>query len=92
MLSLDTAQKEFSPEVVYVNTASIGLPSRRTLEALDDATAAWRAGNAEAAGYDEAIPRARERFAALPGMIDGLRRQDFELVTVSELLGDVPAS
>ena len=41
----------------------------------------------------EGTPRAPERLlAALPGMIDGLRRQDFELVTVSELLGDVPAS
>ena len=36
----------------------------------------------------EGTPCAPERLlAALPRMIDGLRRQDFELVTVSELLG-----
>jgi peptidoglycan/xylan/chitin deacetylase (PgdA/CDA1 family) len=37
----------------------------------------------------EGTPRAPERlWAALPGMIDGLRRQDFELVTVRDLLDD----
>src|SRR5687767_1147616 len=35
----------------------------------------------------EGTPRAPQRLvAALPGMIDGLRRQDFELVTIGELL------
>jgi selenocysteine lyase/cysteine desulfurase len=65
MLSLHAAQKEFEPASVYVNTASIGLPPRRAVEALGDAIETWRAGRAEAAGYDELVDRARRRFAGL---------------------------
>jgi selenocysteine lyase/cysteine desulfurase len=65
MLSLDAAQKEFEPAGVYVNTASIGLPPRRAVEALDEAIATWRTGRAEAAGYDELVNRARRHFAGL---------------------------
>jgi selenocysteine lyase/cysteine desulfurase len=66
-LKLNAAQKEFEATGVYVNTASIGLPPRRAVEALDDAIDTWRTGRAEAAGYDELITRARQRFAALVG-------------------------
>ena len=66
-LSLDAARKEFEPENVYVNTASIGLPPRRALDALAGAIDTWRTGRAEAAGYDPTVTRARERFAALVG-------------------------
>lgn len=39
----------------------------------------------------EGTPRAPERLVeALPGMIDGLRRQNYELVTVSDLLSGTP--
>ncbi|HMH50757.1 MAG TPA: aminotransferase class V-fold PLP-dependent enzyme [Candidatus Acidoferrum sp.] len=64
-MSLEAAQKEFAPTGVYVNTASIGLPPRRAVEALDDAIETWRTGRAEAAGYDELVNRARQRFASL---------------------------
>ena len=67
MLSLEVAQKEFEPAGVYVNTASIGLPPRRGVEALKDALDVWRTGRAEAAGYDELVTRARHRFAGLVG-------------------------
>jgi selenocysteine lyase/cysteine desulfurase len=66
--SLEAAQKQFEPECVYVNTASIGLPPRRALEALDEALDVWRTGRAEAAGYDEPVDRARRRFASLVGV------------------------
>ena len=66
-MNLETAQKEFEPTGVYVNTASIGLPPRRAVDALNDAVETWRTGRAEAAGYDELITRARQRFAALVG-------------------------
>jgi selenocysteine lyase/cysteine desulfurase len=65
LLSLEVARKEFSPGCVYVNTASIGLPARRTVEALDAAVEVWRTGRAEAAGYDEVVERARALFAGL---------------------------
>jgi len=66
-LGLDDARKEFEPENVYVNTASIGLPPRRALDALAGAIDTWRTGRAEAAAYDAVVTRARERFAELVG-------------------------
>jgi selenocysteine lyase/cysteine desulfurase len=66
-LSLAGARREFEPENVYVNTASIGLPPRRALDALAGALDTWRTGRAEAAAYDATITHARECFAALVG-------------------------
>jgi len=66
-VSLEAAQKEFEPAGVYVNTASIGLPPRRGVEALNEAIETWRTGRAEAAGYDALVDRARQRFASLVG-------------------------
>jgi selenocysteine lyase/cysteine desulfurase len=64
-LTLEAARKEFEPAGVYVNTASIGLPPRRGVEALAAAVETWRTGRAEAADYDELVERARRRFADL---------------------------
>ena len=64
-LSLDAARKEFEAENVYVNTASIGLPPRRALDAVAGALDTWRTGRAEAAAYDAVVTRARARFAEL---------------------------
>jgi selenocysteine lyase/cysteine desulfurase len=68
LLTLEAAQKEFQPAGVYVNTATIGLPPRRAVDALDEALETWRTGRAEAAGYDELVDRARRRFAGLVGV------------------------
>jgi selenocysteine lyase/cysteine desulfurase len=65
MLTVETAQKEFTPATRYVNTASIGLPPKRVVDALHDAIATWQAGRAEAGAYDVTIDRARELFAGL---------------------------
>jgi selenocysteine lyase/cysteine desulfurase len=64
---LHAAQEEFEPAGIYLNTASIGLPPRRTVDALNEAIGTWRAGRAEAAGYDELVNRARQLFASLVG-------------------------
>ena len=64
---MHTAQEEFEPTGIYVNTASIGLPPRRTVDALNEAIGTWWAGRAEAAGYDELVNRARQLFASLVG-------------------------
>jgi selenocysteine lyase/cysteine desulfurase len=85
-LSLDAARKEFEPETVYVNTASIGLPPRRALDALAGAVDAWRAGRAEAAGYDPTVTRARERFAALVGTTPARVAIGNQLSTFSALI------
>lgn len=67
MLSLDVVRKEFEPAGVYVNTASIGLPPRRVVDAVAEAVETWRTGRAEAAGYDELVDRGRRHFAGLVG-------------------------
>src|SRR5262245_15276084 len=55
VLTVEAAQKEFEPACVYVNTASIGLPPRRVVDALDQAIDTWRSARAEAADYDALI-------------------------------------
>jgi selenocysteine lyase/cysteine desulfurase len=65
LLSVEAAQREFEPSGIYLNTASIGLPPRRGVEALGEAIETWRTGRAEAAGYDVVIERARRGFAGL---------------------------
>ena len=92
-LSLDAARKEFEPENVYVNTASIGLPPRRGLDALAGAVDAWRTGRAEAAGYDVFVTRARERFAQLVGTSPGRVAVGNQVSTFSALIASaLPAS
>jgi selenocysteine lyase/cysteine desulfurase len=63
---------EFSPEVTYLNTASLGLAPRRTLVAVQEALDAWRRGTSDAAGFDEVVEASRRRFARLVG-IDALQ-------------------
>src|SRR6185436_17971921 len=65
LLTVESAQKEFEPSCVYVNTASIGLPPRRVVATLNEAVESWRTGRAEAADYDALVDRARRRFAGL---------------------------
>lgn len=54
----------------YLNAASVGLPPRRTTEALHAALDAWATGAASAPGYDASVQRAREIYAALVGVPD----------------------
>ncbi|WP_079132517.1 aminotransferase class V-fold PLP-dependent enzyme [Streptomyces nanshensis] len=65
---LALAQQEFDPEVVYLNTASMGLPPRRSLAALRVHEEEWRRGTASAAAYDAPLAAARESYAALVGV------------------------
>jgi len=63
--ALAAARAEFDPEVVYLNTASLGLPPRRSLEALHAALAQWRAGRASPPAYDAPLAAARSSYATL---------------------------
>ncbi len=62
------AQDEFSPAVTYLNTATLGLPPRRTLMAVEAAMDDWRRGTADAVGFDEAVEASRQGFARLVGV------------------------
>lgn len=61
-------EDEFSPEVTYLNTASLGLAPRRTLVAVQEALDAWRRGTSDATGFDGVVEASRRGFARLVGI------------------------
>lgn len=63
-----TAQAEFDAEGVYLNTASLGLPPRRCVEALRATIDAWRTGRASPPDYDASVNAARRAYAGLVGV------------------------
>ena len=65
---LALAQAEFDSEVVYLNTASLGLPPRRSLQALQIVLEQWRAGTANPPDYDAPLTAARASYANLVGV------------------------
>ena len=62
------AQRLFSPEGTYLNTASYGLPPRPAWEALQSAQDEWRHGRTGFWGWDESVGAARASFARLHGV------------------------
>jgi selenocysteine lyase/cysteine desulfurase len=65
---VSAARPEFAAEVTYLNTATLGLPPRRALDAVHTALAAWAAGTSQPAEYDACVTAARRRYAALVGV------------------------
>lgn len=63
--TIEAARAEFDSEVVYLNTATVGLPLRRSWLALQAAQDAWRAGTADPVTYDEPLTAARAAYARL---------------------------
>ncbi|MFA9431059.1 aminotransferase class V-fold PLP-dependent enzyme [Egicoccus sp. AB-alg2] len=62
------AREEFAPDVVYLNSASLGLPPRRTLAALERTLDEWRRGTVEAPGFDTVVEASRRDYARLVGV------------------------
>ncbi len=60
--------RHFEPEGVYVNTASIGLPPRRTADAVAAVHEGWRRGRVQAADFDPVVAGARAAYARLVGV------------------------
>jgi selenocysteine lyase/cysteine desulfurase len=56
---------EFEAHGTYLNSATMGLPPRGTLDALAGAVEEWRRGTAHAPGYDAVIAAARASFAGM---------------------------
>jgi selenocysteine lyase/cysteine desulfurase len=65
---LALAQAEFEPERVYLNTASLGLPPRRGLHALQAVLHQWQGGTASPPDYDGALEASRSTYAGLVGV------------------------
>lgn len=86
---LAAAASEFAPETTYLDTATYGLPPRRSWEALQEALGGWRAGRARAAAYDQVVAQSREAFARLVGVPPSLVAIG---TTASALVGLVAAS
>ena len=62
------AQREFDPETVWLNSATLGLPPARALTAVRAALADWQRGHADPVAYGEVLSRARARYAELVGI------------------------
>ena len=65
---LAAAQRLFSPERAYLNTATYGLPPRTAFDALAAATDEWRHGRTGFDGWDRSVGAARAAFARLAGV------------------------
>jgi selenocysteine lyase/cysteine desulfurase len=59
---------EFPGAPGYLNTAAIGLPPQRAVDALQEAIAVWQSGKAHAPAYDDDVAKARRLFAQLVGV------------------------
>lgn len=67
-VALDAARGEFSADVIFLNSATMGLPPKRTVAALQDSLAEWASGRAQGPAYDVPVTRARELYAAFVGV------------------------
>jgi selenocysteine lyase/cysteine desulfurase len=65
---LEAAHREFAADVIFLNSATMGLPPRRTVEAVQTGLAEWTSGRAEAPAYDVAVSRARSLYADFVGV------------------------
>jgi len=67
-LPLEAAQRLFSPEGAYLNTATYGLPPRTGFEAFQAAADEWRHGRTGFHGWDRSVGRGRAAFARIAGV------------------------
>jgi len=65
---LEEAQRFWSPETLYLNTASYGLPPTPAWDALQAVLEDWRGGRTSWEHWGDATERARDLFARLVGV------------------------
>lgn len=88
-LTIAEAQDLWSPERVYLNTASYGLPPRPAWDALQAALRDWRGGRTSWEHWGDATEASRAAFAELVGLgVDTVATG----ATVSGLVGLIAAS
>src|SRR5688572_27173515 len=67
-LSLAEAATHFNPRGHYLNTAAVGVPPRRCVEAVQRAVDQWSRGELAARDFDPFVASARGSFARLLGV------------------------
>ena len=89
LLSLADAAAQLNPRGHYLNTAAVGVPPRRCVEAVQRAVDQWSRGELEAADFDPLVAAARGSFARLLGVA-----ADCVAIgaTVSEFVGVIASS
>ncbi len=69
MPTIAEARDQWSPEGIYLNTASYGLPPRDGFDALQAALADWRGGRTSWEHWGASTEGARAAFAAMVGVV-----------------------
>jgi selenocysteine lyase/cysteine desulfurase len=67
-LSIGEAAAQFSPRGHYLNTASIGVPPRGCVDAVQQAVTQWSKGELAASDFDPFVASARRSFSRLLGV------------------------
>ena len=67
-LTLEQARAQWAPVPGYLNAATLGLPPRGVVAALEADIERWSSGRSSAPGYDAAVARCRELYAGLVGV------------------------
>jgi selenocysteine lyase/cysteine desulfurase len=62
---MDMDPNDFTPDGIYLNTATYGLPPRAAVAAMDAAAEEWRHGRTGFDGWDRSVGEARASFARL---------------------------
>ncbi|MGH2841371.1 MAG: aminotransferase class V-fold PLP-dependent enzyme [Solirubrobacteraceae bacterium] len=88
-LTIAQASEQWSPEGVYLNTASYGLPPRDGFDAMQAALDDWRCGRTSWEHWGDSSERARAAFAALVGAAP---EQVAIGANISSLMGLIAAS
>jgi selenocysteine lyase/cysteine desulfurase len=60
--------RQFPGAAGYLDTASLGLPPRSSVDQMTAAIAEWQAGTAQAPDYDRYVQEARTSFASMVGV------------------------
>lgn len=68
LVTLQMLRSAFAPAPGYLDTATSGLPTSGTVDAMVNAIEAWRAGSPDLVAYDEAVAAARTAFGRVVGV------------------------
>ncbi|CAM3832439.1 aminotransferase class V-fold PLP-dependent enzyme [Nocardiopsis rhodophaea] len=88
-MDVRTAQRLWSLDSVWLNTAQYGIPPNTAHRALVESLEAWRTGTGDPAAWGAAAQDARRRFAALIGSTPDDIAQG---TTTSQFMGVIAAS